>query len=149
MAGNEQGAVPTVHCDEVIEFVMDLLAKGMRKGEIKNAIREALEPNPPHHRTIETVITEAKRRIRENTGRSKDEHLSEGLEFYRSLLRSDHVSPSAKINARTRIDQLLGLGPTFKDDDDPEERARKAREFLAQTNNEVTTNDDECPTEES
>ena len=60
-------------------------------------------------RTCETYLAEAKRRMVDRSGRSRDEHRMDSLAFYESIVSGPESDIRDKMNAQTRIDWLLGL----------------------------------------
>ena len=136
MAGNVQGPFPTVVLDELVEFVRDLLSKGYRKGEIKDKLREELggeDGAEPSFRSMETLISQARAQMLEDSDRPREEHQADAIEFYKSVLRDPKAKTNSKITARARIDFILGLGAQHSTLDDPEDQAAKARQFLKET----------------
>ena len=134
---NMSGPVPTVVVDELVEFTRDLLASGMRKGEIKLAVKEVLGTDPSH-RSIETLLSKAREQMRSEGNISKDEQKDESVEFYKSVLRNKRANFYMKLKARERLDNILGLENQFTSGDHtPEEKADLARSFLIKTNGDL------------
>ena len=132
---NVRGPIATVVTDDLVLFVRDMLAKGMRKGEIKRALAEELgEDHKPCPRSVETLLKRARETMREESGISKEAHTDESVEFYKSVLRDPDAKTGAKLHARQQLDRIYGIGSQYRDGDrTPEERAEAARQFLKET----------------
>jgi hypothetical protein len=60
-------------------------------------------------RTCERILSHARGRIRDGTGKEIDQHRSDAYAFYDSIIRQPNASIREKILAQERIDALLGL----------------------------------------
>ena len=88
------------------EFTGFLLSRRLYKSDIK---RNLMRKYSVSSRTCETYLAEAKRRMVDRSGRSRDEHRMDSLAFYESIVSGPESDIRDKMNAQTRIDWLLGL----------------------------------------
>jgi hypothetical protein len=93
--------------EERIELVQSLLSQGVLKGQIKRVI---LAKYGITARQCEEYISRAKDAIRKQFGQNKDQHRKDSFAFYQAIAApGGKASPGARLRARQRIDELLGL----------------------------------------
>lgn len=101
-----RGSITRVEQEERIEFVCKAIGQGFRKSEIKRMVIAKYQVTA---RTVENYLARARERLREHVEGTIEDHRSEAIEFYQSILRSKDSSARVKVQARKRIDQIIGL----------------------------------------
>lgn len=107
-AGIKKRGTPRVLRDQLVEMTAQMLAKGFRKFQIKAALREHAGYRMPG-RTCEDYLSRARKALVAELDQPKENHSAEAVEFYKSEMRDLNNPPLARLTARTRLDQLLGL----------------------------------------
>jgi hypothetical protein len=123
-AGTPKGVtVPNyVHCDALIDFVANCLARRLTKSALKRAVREALttdespEPNISA-RTIETLIKVARERMIARASEKRGIHKGDAIAWLESVIADDKVSVMHKLTAQQQLTELLGLDARFELDE--------------------------------
>lgn len=92
--------------EQRLTFVLNLLAQGCRRGEIKRRFGEEFDCQG---RTAETYIRRAREIAREAAGQDRDEMVFEALRFYRAMINDNKISAADRIRARKQLDRLMGL----------------------------------------
>lgn len=103
-AGRPPG--PDKICDEAVQLAEEMLCRREHKANVKVALWEKFRIQ---YRTAETVISRARARIMERSGKSIEEHRADAYAFYDSILRDPIAETRERIVAQARIDKLLGL----------------------------------------
>lgn len=101
------GQTPPEELERRILLVADLLAQGVRKGEIKRRVREQIAD--VSHVTIERYISRAREILRDDILATTEEHLAESIAYYRGVLADPKARVDQRLAARARMDRLLGL----------------------------------------
>ncbi len=83
-----------------------LLSRGIRKSQIHEAMRKKYGSS---WQQCDRYLSRAREKMLLRLARARDEHRSDSLAFYESMLQSSDVKPHDKILARKQIDELLGL----------------------------------------
>lgn len=91
--------------DERVDFVLSLMVRCATRGQIHQACRERYGTV---WRTADRYVSRAKEQMAKNATVNREQMRAESLAVYESIIRGP-ASPSAKIRARERIDQLFGL----------------------------------------
>lgn len=94
-----------------IRVVLELIAEGRPKGEIKKLVASQFGVAP---RSVERYHSRALVRLRQETEKSITELRAESFAFYLSVIRNSKASLSDKLKARQRIDKLLGVDVPLK-----------------------------------
>lgn len=92
--------------EERICFAVEHLSRMATKGEVVAAIYQKFKLKS---RSANLIITQAKARICEATGKAADEHINEAYAFYRSVIRNGNTDERERIRAREACDKLLGI----------------------------------------
>jgi hypothetical protein len=92
--------------EERIRIVEKMLAQGYTKSMIKRFFRETYDIRA---RQCERYVSEARRRLLEETKIDRGELIAQSFEFYMSVLRSTEATVKEKLDARRKADELLGL----------------------------------------
>ena len=93
--------------DAQTTYAVKLLAKRAYKHEIF-ALLKVRYPKCSA-RTCERIMARAREVLREQTGRSRQEHREDAYAFYDSILRDPEARIGEKLLAQARIDSLMGL----------------------------------------
>lgn len=132
---NRKGKISAAEMNKRVELAAELLAKGYRKGKIKQVFREQFSVS---FRSVERYLARARKRLRQASGMPPEDHISDSLAFYQSITRDANATESAKLRARENIDKLLGLRKPFKiattdaaGNDLPEDELAARRERVA------------------
>jgi len=104
-AGRPPGAEQKI-CDEAVQLAEELLCRREHKSKVKVVLWEKFRIQ---YRTAETVISRARARIMERSGKTIEEHRADAYAFYDSILRDPVADTRERIVAQARIDKLLGL----------------------------------------
>lgn len=121
--------------EELIELVADFVARRVRKGMIKDAIRaiakEAGYPEPCHQ-TMETIISAAKARIRELAVTNTIDQKGMALRFYEMVIADDDIAIKERLSAQHMINDMLGIGEKYNQErgDEYLDKARRIREAI-------------------
>lgn len=138
MAGvGAQGHIPPDQKEAIIELLMDGLATRMFKSQLKKLVRQCLKGTAwgdLSHVAIEKMITEAKRRLRDEVGISREEGRASSIALYESIIRDPDADRALKIRAQERIDKVLGLEYQGAAGDDPDDIASQIRAALCEQN---------------
>jgi len=97
--------------EERIELTYRLLSDGMRKSDIKRALRDAYGVCA---RTAENYLARARELQLLDLREERDVHRGASLAFYRRILTDPTAKITDKILAQKRIDDLLGLAVPFR-----------------------------------
>lgn len=93
-----------------IKFCVAALRKGWRKSRIKEYLRENfVDEKGISARTIESYLSEAKTRLREDYGIPIDEHREDAYTFLREMRDDESIPARVRIKAQEEIMRLLGL----------------------------------------
>lgn len=116
--------------EEIVDFVMELLGRRYKKGEIKNKIREKIAPDISVP-ALEALITAAKKRIRENYRIDPMEYKGYLIEELERFLRNDKTSIKLRLKTIHELAELLGLR-AIAETETPLEYAKKVAEAIKQ-----------------
>lgn len=97
--------------EERIEVARKLLSARMRHGDVKRYLKNTYGVAT---RQAETYIARARKLMREETGRPKDEHVADSYAFYCSVIADPNASHKDKLRAQELLDKLLGLPVPFR-----------------------------------
>lgn len=125
--------IPDEIRDDIHDLIIDAYSRRAHKGEIKKLIYACFANSEKYtccSVTAERLMTEAKEKLRNRMGITRDEGRNEAIAFYESVIRDPNSDFSAKIRAQERIDKILGLEFTGAKSDTVDEFARKIREAL-------------------
>lgn len=129
-------AIPEDVREEIIDLCAEAIAEGQFKSSLKRIVRACLkgsEHEDVSTVTIERIITDARVKVRESAGITKEDGQTDAIAFYQKVLRDPNASNIDKLRARERIDKLLGLENKTGQIADAEEVARVVRdEIIAQ-----------------
>jgi tRNA threonylcarbamoyladenosine modification (KEOPS) complex Cgi121 subunit len=108
-----------VHCDALIDFVANCLARRLVKSALKRAVREAIAtpetPNPTiSARTIETLIKVARERMIARAAEKRGIHKGDAIAWLESVIADDRVHVQHKLSAQEQLTELLGLDARFE-----------------------------------
>lgn len=92
--------------EERVSFVAACLVSGLTKGLIKKAV---LDKYGLGYREVERLIKKAKTALLAESGKAREELISEAYGFYRRIIQDSKSSVADRLRARERIDQLFGL----------------------------------------
>lgn len=93
---------------KIFRQIMHMLRKGTyRKSHIKDWLRR--KHGITHRHTVTVYISEAKKLLAAEYGKTTDEHRQESYHFYRSKRDNPSVKDGQQIQAQSKIDDLLGL----------------------------------------
>lgn len=126
--------IPLEVRDDIHDMIIDAISRRLHKGEIKKLIYACFANSDKYTCcavTAERLITEAREKLRDRMGITKEEGRNEAIAFYESVIRDPQSDFSAKIKAQERIDKILGLEFTGAKSDTVDEYARKIREAIA------------------
>ena len=115
--------------DELIGFTAELLARRMRKGEIKKLIFKATDQklSPPY---MERLLCLARDRLREALKVSLEDQSAKALGLYEYVI-SNTESDGERLRAQDGLNEMLGIGARFgTGNKDPREQAIKVRDVL-------------------
>ena len=115
--------------EELIDFVVDMMAQRFLKGQMKRALRKICGAKKISQSVYETLFREARELLNERYKRTRTERLQESYDFYEKIIRDDTVEEKVRIKAQERLDSLGGFDARFKqhDNEDPEDIAAKIR----------------------
>lgn len=99
-----------IELEKRVTATADLLACGVRQGDIKRVISQRFDVSP---RSVERYLRRAREILIEETGEDKELHRGKALDVYRSVLRDVGSSHSERMAAQGRIDRILGLEYQF------------------------------------
>lgn len=114
-------------CDEIVDYVVDLIGRRFRKSQIKSCLAKINGGKRVKSWVAEKIIGLARQRIREIYKTDPVEFKGAAIEFYESILRGKY-SLKYKLQARLQLDKLLGLENISTDD--PNIYAEKVAEAL-------------------
>jgi hypothetical protein len=108
-----------VHCDALIDFVSNCLARRLTKSALKRAVRDALTtdetPTPEiSARTIETLIKVARERMIARASEKRGIHKGDAIAWLESVIADDRVHVQHKLNAQLQLNELMGLDARFE-----------------------------------
>lgn len=106
---NEKKKSTKREMEERVEFVIALVSRRLPKSVIKASCRKQFNDPTLSARQIERYIAEARAEIIKWTGKSKEEHRTESLAFYLSVIQSPTSTNADRMLAQSRIDQIIGL----------------------------------------
>jgi len=109
--GANPGRTQEDQLEERIELTYRLLSDGMRKSDIKRALRDAYGVCA---RTAENYLARARELQLLDLREERDVHRGASLAFYRRILTDPTAKISDKLHAQKRIDDLLGLAVPFR-----------------------------------
>ena len=95
------------------DFAYMLLSRCLLKSQVKAQLRKKFGDGL-HHSTIEEYIRRARDRMLVEANRGKDVFRAESLAFYHAMLLDSNATINEKINARARIDRILGVDAPVK-----------------------------------
>ena len=98
-----------------LEYTMFLMSRRLYKSDIKRSLMRKYNVSA---RTCENYMAEARRRMIESSGKSRDEHRMESLKFYESIIAGPDGDLRDRVYAKSRIDWLLGLEAPQKHEHD-------------------------------
>ena len=124
--------------NERIELVENLLGQGVKTGQIKRAI---ISQYGVAYGQVLIYIARARANIQKRFSQNKEEHRADSFSFYEAIAApNSKASAGARLRARQRIDELLGLdaprrtefsgpdgAPIATEDKTPTPRIGKAR----------------------
>jgi len=105
------GQTPSDELESRVEVTETLLARGMRKSDIKRYLRTEYGVTA---RTCENYLSRAKDRIMLKLREDRESHRSMSLALYRSVLSDANASLADRLRAQRDIDRLLGLNAPLK-----------------------------------
>lgn len=114
-------------CEEIVDAVMDMIAKRWTKSMIKRELRDYF-PGLSQG-SAQWIITQAKRKICKIYNIDPQEYKGRQIAFYELILRGKDKTRD-KLTAAERLDKLLGLEHISIED--PAEMAKKIVEFKRQ-----------------
>lgn len=97
--------------EDRVELTYRLLSDGMRKSEIKQALKATYGVCA---RTAENYLSRARIIQLEELREERDIHRGSALAFYKRILSDSSAKISDKLTAQKRIDDLLGLAVPFR-----------------------------------
>lgn len=104
--------------DDLIDLAEQALAQRLLKGDVKRLIRARfIQSNPGKTicpRTLESIITAARKRLVELTGRTREDRINDSMLFYESMVRNSGAPVRDRIRAQESIDRLLGLNAPLR-----------------------------------
>ncbi len=109
--GANPGRTQEDQLEERIELTYRLLSDGMRKSDIKRALRDTYGVCA---RTAENYLARARELQLLDLREERDVHRGASLAFYRRILTDPTAKISDKLHAQKRIDDLLGLAVPFR-----------------------------------
>lgn len=93
---------------ERVEFVQELICRGVTYGTIKRLVRSKF--GPMHHTTIGRLVLRARKAFTREIARlDLTEARAEQVRFCRSIMANPETRPADKLKASERIASLLGL----------------------------------------
>jgi len=95
------------YADELIDAVMEYIARKWTKSMIRRELREWFEDITLQ--TCNYLIGAAYRKIRDRYHIDPDQYKGQQVAFYESLIRDKHVKAADQLKAAERLDKLLGL----------------------------------------
>lgn len=111
MAAKNPGRTPEDEVDRRIEITETLIARGMRKSDVKKYLKKEFGVTA---RTCENYLAEARDRILLKLRSDRDEHRAMALAFYQSIRADASAGFSDRLKAQQQIDHLLGLHSPWK-----------------------------------
>lgn len=90
-----------------MDAVIGMLGKAWRFGDIKRGLRKLY--GPISARTAGRYVTRAREQILKNSSVSKNDWVADSLAVYLGVIRDPKSPASAKVQARARMDSVLGL----------------------------------------
>ena len=97
--------------EQRITATAELLARGVRQGDIKRVIAQRFDCSP---RSVERYLRHARAVLIEEPDEGDTQiHRARSLDVYRSVLRDQEATHHERTNAQTRIDRILGLEHQF------------------------------------
>ncbi len=94
------------HRESIVVFTQRLLEDRHNRSEIENIVGRHFRIKPV---TVCKYLTKARKRLVEQTGKPKEEHIQDAYAFYVSVVRDKKQAMSDRLKAAGRIDKLLGL----------------------------------------
>lgn len=92
---------------EIQQYVYHLLVdKAMYAGEIKDLVSAKYEKSK---RSVEPYISRARKKMREEAGKDKEDLRAESYHFYHKIANDPNALDKDRIRARERIDKLLAV----------------------------------------
>lgn len=91
---------------QLVQLIIKMLNMRKYTSEIKQAIAQEYGLAT---RSVERYIARARKEIVQDTNLSVDEHRGEAFHFYRSIINDANSTRRERLQARERIDKLLGL----------------------------------------
>ena len=90
-----------------MDAVIGMLGKAWRMGDIKRGLRKLY--GPISARTAGRYVARAREQILKNSNVSKNDWVADSLAVYLGIIRDPKTPASAKVQARARMDSVLGL----------------------------------------
>ena len=113
MSGNKLGpGQKTIHTEEVVEYVADLMSRRIPKHALKKLLEKELGTEISIQ-AYERLRKDARKLMINNSGRSYDEHRGTAVAFYESIIADEDSAFRDKLTAQTRLDNILGLEKQF------------------------------------
>lgn len=115
--------------EEMVGFVAELLARRLRKGEIKKLVYEVLEQKIRFD-TMERLLKLAREHLRKKLGVTLDDQRANAIGLYEYIIANSENDREV-LKAQEGLNDMLGLGARFgAQGGDPREQAAKVREAL-------------------
>jgi hypothetical protein len=105
------GQTPSDEIDKRVEITETLLARGMRKSDIKQYLKGEFGITA---RTCESYLARARDLILLKLRSDRDEHRAMALAFYQTVRADASASFMERLRAQQQIDHLLGLHAPWK-----------------------------------
>ena len=100
----------------ILRLIKKMIGLGRYASEIKTAIADQFHLSP---RSVERFLTSARSEMRARMETPLEQHRADSFYFYRSIIESTESSTRERMQARERIDKLLGSDSVIRFKPDP------------------------------
>ena len=100
----------------ILRLIKKMIGLGKYASEIKTAIADQFHLSP---RSVERFITSARREMLEHVEMPLEQHRADSYYFYRSIIDAPESTTRERMQARERIDKLLGSDSVIRFRPDP------------------------------
>ena len=100
----------------ILRLIKKMIGLGKYASEIKTAIADQFHLSP---RSVERFLTSARNEMRARVEIPLEQHRADSFYFYRTIIDSPESSTRERMQARERIDKLLGSDSVIRFKPDP------------------------------
>ena len=134
------GRYPIFDDPRVIEYVAGCMARGVKKYALKADI-ESICKRKCDSSIYEKLRRKAREVIREDANKEISDFRDNAIGTLQEIVADENTAAKDKILAQKELNNILGIGHQFKQIESTEGKAKKLRDFLKATDNNITEGD--------